>query len=308
MEIIKIEMMGNEKVKLLFIDIGIVVNDFLMEYFFEIMDFNFIVNVEKEFDEVVEGEKEWIGMMDSFYKGFYLLVDKIIYFKIEYKVGERVLGIDFVSGKLVLVKIGCFGLVIQIGIVDDEEKLCFVQLVKGLLMEIIMLEEVLDVFKFFCMLGDYDGYMVMVGVGCFGLYVCYDKLFVFIFKGMDLMEIFLDEVVELIKNKIEVQEKKFIKVFDVDFDMQVLNGCYGLYISYQKKNYKIFENVELVDLSLEVCFKVIELQKSKVEMCKMKVVLRNRGIVNMEEEFEKFEEFVKSKVVFKVKGIVKVKK
>lgn len=93
-----------------------------MEYFPEIMDFNFTANVEKEFDEVAEGEKEWTGMMDSFYKGFHPLVDKTIHSKTEHKVGERVLGTDPVSGKPVSVKIGRFGPVIQIGTADDEEK------------------------------------------------------------------------------------------------------------------------------------------------------------------------------------------
>lgn len=120
-ETTKTEMTGNEKAKLLPTDTGIVVNDFLMEYFPEIMDFNFTANVEKEFDEVAEGEKEWTGMMDSFYKGFHPLVDKTIHSKTEHKVGERVLGTDPVSGKPVSVKIGRFGPVIQIGTADDEE-------------------------------------------------------------------------------------------------------------------------------------------------------------------------------------------
>jgi len=243
-ETTKTEMTGNEKAKLLPTDTGIVVNDFLMEYFPEIMDFNFTANVEKEFDEVAEGEKEWTGMMDSFYKGFHPLVDKTIHSKTEHKVGERVLGTDPVSGKPVSVKIGRFGPVIQIGTADDEEKPRFAQLAKGLSMETITLEEALDAFKLPRTLGDYDGHTVTVGVGRFGPYVRYDKLFVSIPKGTDPMEISLDEAVELIKNKIEAQEKKFIKVFDADPDMQVLNGRYGPYISYQKKNYKIPENVE----------------------------------------------------------------
>ena len=307
-ETTKTEMTGNEKAKLLPTDTGIVVNDFLMEYFPEIMDFNFTANVEKEFDEVAEGEKEWTGMMDSFYKGFHPLVDKTIHSKTEHKVGERVLGTDPVSGKPVSVKIGRFGPVIQIGTADDEEKPRFAQLAKGLSMETITLEEALDAFKLPRTLGDYDGHTVTVGVGRFGPYVRYDKLFVSIPKGTDPMEISLDEAVELIKNKIEAQEKKFIKVFDADPDMQVLNGRYGPYISYQKKNYKIPENVEPADLSLEACFKVIELQKSKAETRKTKAASRNRGTVNMEEESEKPEESAKSKAASKVKGTAKAKK
>lgn len=219
-----------------------------------------------------------------------------------------VLGTDPVSGKPVSVKIGRFGPVIQIGTADDEEKPRFAQLAKGLSMETITLEEALDAFKLPRTLGDYDGHTVTVGVGRFGPYVRYDKLFVSIPKGTDPMEISLDEAVELIKNKIEAQEKKFIKVFDADPDMQVLNGRYGPYISYQKKNYKIPENVEPADLSLEACFKVIELQKSKAETRKTKAASRNRGTVNMEEESEKPEESAKSKAASKVKGTAKAKK
>ena len=179
-ETTKTEMTGNEKAKLLPTDTGIVVNDFLMEYFPEIMDFNFTANVEKEFDEVAEGEKEWTGMMDSFYKGFHPLVDKTIHSKTEHKVGERVLGTDPVSGKPVSVKIGRFGPVIQIGTADDEEKPRFAQLTKGLSMETITLEEALDAFKLPRTLGDYDGHTVTVGVGRFGPYVRYDNLFLFL--------------------------------------------------------------------------------------------------------------------------------
>ena len=307
-ETIKTETTGNEKSKLLPTDVGIVVNDFLMSFFPEIMDYNFTANVEKEFDEVAEGEKEWTSVMKNFYDGFHPLVDKTMNAKSEHKVGERVLGTDPVSGKPVSVKIGRFGPVIQIGTADDEEKPRFAQLAKGLSMETITLEEALEAFKLPRTLGDYDGHTVTVGVGRFGPYVRYDKLFVSIPKGTDPMEITLDEAVELIKNKIEAQEKKFIKVFDADPDMQVLNGRYGPYISYQKKNYKIPENVEPADLSLEACFKVIELQKSKAETRKTKAASRNRESVNMEEEPETSKESARSKAASKAKGTAKAKK
>lgn len=269
-ETTKTEMTGAEKAKLLPTDTGIVVNDFLMKYFPEIMDYNFTANVEKEFDEVAEGEKEWTGMMDSFYKGFHPLVDKTMNTKTEHKVGERILGTDPASGKPVSVKIGRFGPVIQIGSADDEEKPRFAQLTKGLSMETITLEEALDSFKLPRSLGDYEGKVVVVGVGRFGPYVRHDKMFVSIPKGTDPMEITLDEAVELIKNKVDAQEKRFIKSFDANPDLQVLNGRYGPYISYQKKNYKIPGNVEPADLDLEACLKIIESQKDKTEMRKTK--------------------------------------
>lgn len=310
-ETTKTEMTGNEKSKLLPTDTGIVVNDFLMQYFPEIMDYNFTANVEKEFDEVAEGDKEWTGMMDNFYKGFHPLVDKTINSKTEHKVGERILGTDPVSGKPVSVKIGRFGPVIQIGTADDEEKPRFAQLAKGQSLETITLEEALDSFKLPRTLGEYDGYTVTVGIGRFGPYVRYDKLFVSIPKGTDPMEISLDEAVELVKKKIEDQEKKFIKAFDADPDMQILNGRYGPYINYQKKNYKIPENIEPADLNLEACFKIIELQKSKAETRKTKATSRNKESVETEDA-EKVKEPVKAatktKATTKTKAAAKTKK
>ena len=122
------------------------------------------------------------------------------------------------------------------------------------------------------------------------------------------MEVTLEKAIEMINAKREAAEKKIIKTFDKEPDLQILNGRYGPYIAYQKKNYKIPENVEPADLSLEACFKVIELQKSKAETRKTKAASRNRGTVNMEEESEKTEESAKSKAARKVKGTAKAKK
>lgn len=305
-EATKTEMTGNEKSKLLPTDTGIVVNDFLMEYFPEIMDYNFTANVEKEFDEVAEGDKDWTGMMDNFYQGFHPLVDKTLNSKTEHRVGERILGTDPVSGKPVSVKIGRFGPVIQIGTADDEEKPRFAQLAKGQSIETIKLEEALEAFKLPRTLGEYDGHTVTVGVGRFGPYVRYDKLFVSIPKETDPMEITLDEAVELIKNKIEAEQKKFIKAFDADPDMQILNGRYGPYINYQKKNYKIPENIEPTDLNLEACFKIIELQKSKAETRKTKANAKSKEPVEAEGA-EKVKEPVKAKAAAKTKTATKAK-
>lgn len=261
----KTEMTGNEKSKLLPTDVGIVVNDFLMEYFPEIMDFNFTASVEKEFDEVAEGEKEWAKMMKNFYTGFHPLVDKTMTTKSEHKVGERILGNDPVSGKPVSVKIGRFGPVIQIGTADDEEKPRFAQLGKGLSMETITLEEALESFKLPRTLGEYEEKTLTVGIGRFGPYIRHNNVFVSIPKDMDPMSISLEEAIELVKAKRDAAEKKIIKTFDEEPDLQILNGRYGPYISYQKKNYKIPENVEPKDLNLETCFKVVELQKEKGE-------------------------------------------
>ena len=262
-ETTKSEMTGNEKSKLLPTDVGIVVNDFLMDYFPGIMDYNFTASVEKEFDEVADGEKEWTGMMDAFYQNFHPLVDKTMNTKTEHKVGERILGIDTVSGKPVSVKIGRYGPIIQIGSVEDEEKPRFAQLPKGLALETITLEEALECFKLPRTLGDYEEKTVTIGVGRFGPYVRYNNAFVSIPKGTDPMTVTLEDAVALILAKKEAAENKIIKTFEEEPGLQILNGRYGPYISYEKKNYKIPENVEPKDLNLDACFKVIELQKAK---------------------------------------------
>ena len=261
----KSEMTGNEKAKLLPTDVGIVVNDFLMEYFPGIMDYNFTASVEKEFDEVADGEKEWTGMMDAFYQDFHPLVEKTSNTKTEHKVGERMLGTDPVSGKTVSVKIGRYGPIIQIGSVEDEEKPKFAQLPKGMALETITLEEALECFKLPRTLGDFEEKTVMVGVGRFGPYVRHNNAFVSIPKGTDPMSVTLEDAIALIQGKREATENKIIKTFEEEPGLQILNGRYGPYISYEKKNYKIPENVEPRDLNLETCFKVIELQKAKGE-------------------------------------------
>ena len=259
------EMTGNEKAKLLPTDVGIVVNDFLMDYFPTIMDYNFTASVEKEFDEVADGEKEWTGMMDAFYQDFHPLVDKTMNTKTEHKVGERILGTDVVSGKPVSVKIGRYGPIIQIGTVDDEEKPRFAQLPKGMTLETITLEEALDCFKLPRVLGDFEEKSVSVGVGKFGPYVRHDNAFVSIPKDVDPMSVTLNDAVALIRAKREATENKIIKTFEEEPRLQILNGRYGPYIAFEKKNYKIPENVEPRDLDLPTCFKVIELQKMKGE-------------------------------------------
>ena len=245
----KSEMTGNEKAKLLPTDVGVVVNDFLMEYFPGIMDYNFTASVEKEFDEVAEGEKEWTGMMDVFYQEFHPLVERTAKTKTEHKVGERVLGIDTESGKPVSVKIGRYGPIIQIGTVEDEEKPRFAQLPKGMTLETITLEEALECFKLPRTLGEFEEKTVTVGVGRFGPYVRYDNTFVSIPKGTDPMSVTLEDAVELIRLKREAVENKIIKTFEAEPGLQILNGRYGPYIAFEKKNYKIPENVDPKDLN-----------------------------------------------------------
>ena len=259
----KSELTGSEKSKLLPTDVGIVVNDFLMEFFPGIMDYNFTAKVEKEFDEVADGEKAWNGLMGDFYKEFHPLVNETMNKKSEHKVGERLLGNDPKSGKPVFVKIGRFGPVIQIGTADDEEKPKFAQITKGCSMESIILEEALEAFKLPRDLGEYDGKIVTVGEGRFGPYIRYDNSFTSIPKDISPMEINLDEAVELINAKKEAEAKKMIKSFDEEPELQILNGRFGPYISYQKKNFKIPSSQKPEALTLEECMTIVNTPKEK---------------------------------------------
>ena len=264
------ETIGNEKSKLLPTDVGIVVTDFLVEHFPQIMDYNFTASVEKEFDEVAEGETSWTGMIRRFYTDFHPLVLQTTSVKGEHRVGERILGTDPVSGKTVSVKIGRFGPIAQIGTVDDEEKPRFASLRKEQSLESITLEEALELFTLPRTLGEFEGKTLTVGEGRFGPYIRCENQYVSIPKEMNPITLTLDEAIELIHHKREAEAKKLIKTFEEDPEVQIINGRYGPYIAYKKKNYKIPTEVNPADLTLEACFKVIELQKTKAENRKRK--------------------------------------
>ena len=266
----KTELTGSEKSKLLPTDVGIVVNDFLKEYFPQIMDYNFTANVEKQFDEIAEGEKKWTDVMEHFYEGFHPLVEETMASRSEHRVGERILGTDPVSGRQVSVKIGKYGPVAQIGTAEDEEKPRFAQLQKEHSLETITLEEALNLFKLPRVLGELDGQEISVGTGRFGPYVRYDKMFVSIPKSMDPLSITLDEAKVLIREKQDAAAKRVIKTFDENPDLQILNGKYGPYIAYEGKNYKIPDTIDASFLNLDACYKVIELQKEKAETRKIR--------------------------------------
>lgn len=259
------EMVGAEKSKLLPTDIGIVVNDFLTQYFPSILDYNFTANVEKQFDEIAEGEKKWTSIMKDFYKDFHPLVETTLATKTEHKVGERILGEDPKSGKPVSVKIGRFGPVVQIGTADDTDKPRFAQMKKGQSMETITLEEALDLFKLPRKVGEFEDKTVTIGTGRFGPYVYHNSKYVSLPKTFDPMEVTLDEAIELILAKREAEEKKHIKKFEEDAEMDILNGRYGPYIAYKGSNYKIPKDVVPADLSYETCLEIIKLQTEKAE-------------------------------------------
>ena len=260
---VKTEMADSEKNKLLPTDIGIVVNDYLVENFPEIVDYNFTAKVEKDFDEIAEGKEDWQQSMSDFYKQLEPMCERALSNKQEHKVGERVLGTDPASGKEVSVKIGRFGPMVQIGQATDEEKPRFAQLGKGQSIQSITLEEALELFKLPRTLGEFEDSEVKVGAGRFGPYVQHDKKYVSIPKGTDPMAITLDEAIALILEKRKSEAEKHIKKFDEEPELEVLKGRYGPYIAYKGSNYKLPKTVEPAALTLEECLEIVKQQADK---------------------------------------------
>lgn len=253
----KKEIAGTDKNKLIPTDIGMVVNDFLMEYFPSIVDYNFTANVEKDFDRIAEGKAQWNKAIADFYKMFHPIVEETSQMRTEHKAGERVLGTDPKTGRQVSVKIGRYGAMAQIGTQDEEEKPLFASLQKSQSIETITLEETLKLFELPRTLGDFRGKEVVIGVGRFGPYIRHNSKFVSLPKGVDPLEIQLDEAIELIEAKEKKDQEKIIKTFEEEPDLQVLNGRYGPYIAYKKSNYKIPKGRKPEELSLEDCQKII---------------------------------------------------
>lgn len=257
------EITGAEKSKLFPTDTGTVVTDFLMQYFPSIMDYNFTASVEKQFDEIAEGDKKWTAIMEKFYKTFHPSVESTLAAKNAHKTGERLLGNDPASGKPVTVKIGRFGPVAQIGTVEDEEKPRFSPLKKGMSIETIKLEEALELFKLPRTLGEYEGKTVSVNAGRFGPYIYYNSTYTSLPKGVDPMDIELEEALELVKAKAEAEAKKHLKKFAEEPELEIMNGRYGPYIAYKGSNYKIPKDIVPEDLSLEACLEIVKLQSEK---------------------------------------------
>ena len=253
------EMVGSEKGKLLPTDIGIVVNDFLMANFPDIMDYNFTAKVEQQFDRIAEGKEEWNTMMKVFDKSFEPTVDKVMNARSEHKAGERQLGKEPETGKPVFVKIGRFGPVVQIGSADDTEKPRFSQLPSDKSIETITLEEALELFKLPRTIGEFEGSSVVIGAGRFGPYVMHNKKYVSLPKGTDPMKVTLEEAIQLIGEKREQEQKRHIKAFDEDAKLEVLNGRYGPYIAYDGKNYRMPKALheKAAELSYAECMEIV---------------------------------------------------
>ena len=272
-KVTKTEVAGAEKNKLLPTDVGMVVNEYLLSEFPDILDYNFTAKVEKDFDAVAEGKKEWTKLMKRFYEKFVPEVDKAIQTKTEHKVGERILGTDPASGRTVSAKIGPFGPMAQLGNVNDAEKPQFAPLLKGMSLETITLEAALELFKLPRHLGEFEGKEVVVNNGRFGPYVLCDKKYVSIPKTLDVMTISLEEASELIRQKREAEVASHLKTFEEEPEMEVRTGRFGPYIAYQGKNYHLPKNMaaNAKDLTLEQCRDIIAKQS---ETGKRKTVRR----------------------------------
>lgn len=255
---------GSDKGKLVPTDTGVVVNDFLTEYFPNVLDFNFTADLEQRFDLVAEGKAAWQKEIGDFYQVFHPEVEKANDMRLEHKVGERVLGVHPESGKTVSVKIGRFGPVVQIGDSGAEEKPQFASLQKDQSVFDITLEQALKLFELPRQLGEFEGAEVSVGVGRFGPYVKHAGKFVSIPKDMQPLEVTLEEAVDLIKAKREADLNKIVKTFPEDPEMQILNGRFGVYIAYKKQNYKIPKTVtDPSALTLKQCFEIVDSQPQK---------------------------------------------
>ena len=250
---------GAERGRLLPTDIGLVVNDFLMEYFPKIMDYNFTADVEKEFDAIADGKEAWTEMIRQFWTEFEPQVETSLHVKNELRAGERVLGTDPATGKCVSVKIGRFGPVAQIGSAEDTEKPRFAQLRKGQSIETVTLDEVLELFRLPRLLGQFEGEDITVGTGRYGNYVLFQKKFISLPPQTDPLAITLEEAIAHIEERRRNDTDRHIKSFDGEPDLEIVNGRFGPYMIYKGDNYRLTkaQQEHAQELTLEECMTVI---------------------------------------------------
>lgn len=253
----KKEITGADKNKLIPTDIGIVVNDFLVEYFPTVIDYNFTAKVEESFDKIAEGEAKWNDSIAEFYKMFHPIVEQTANLRMEHKAGERVLGVEPKSGRQISVKIGRYGAMAQIGTPDEEEKPIFASLQKSQSIETITLEDALKLFELPRNLGEFREKDVIVGVGRFGPYIRHNNKFVTIPKGVDPLELQIEEAIKLIEDKEKKDAESVIKTFEEEPGLAILNGRFGPYIKFEKSNYKIPKGTDPKDLTIEICKQII---------------------------------------------------
>ena len=249
------EVTGKEKSKLFPQDIGMIVNDFLIENFSEIVDYHFTAEVEEQFDEIAIGNLKWTGMLHNFYGPFHKTVENTLEKK-ERKTGVRILGNHPETGEPVTVRMGRFGPVAQIGNSDNGSKPRFASLARNQLIETITLEEALNLFRLPRSLGTHDEEEIVVGISKFGPYVRFKNKFFSLKKGVDdPYSLTFERAVEIIKEKTENEKKKIIKEFG---DILVLNGRYGPYLNRDKQNYRLPKGTDAEQLTKEECIKIIE--------------------------------------------------
>jgi DNA topoisomerase-1 len=252
------ETTGAEKSKLFPTDLGLVVTDFLNQYFNDVMDYSFTAKIEEEFDEIAEGKQQWTKMVDGFYKPFKKDVDKTIETAERIK-GERELGIDPESGKKVVARMGRFGPMVQIGEAGEEEKPRFAKLKPTQSIETITFEEAMDLFKLPRNLGQFESEDVTVNIGRFGPYAAHDKKFYSLNKEMDPYSVTLEEVGPMIEEKRKAKDERTLKVFEKE-KIQILRGPYGPYIKQGLRNYKLTKEQQekAAQLSIDEVKKIIE--------------------------------------------------
>ncbi|MDR3652545.1 MAG: type I DNA topoisomerase [Paludibacter sp.] len=292
---IKEENTGAEKSKLFPTDIGIVVNDFLTEYFPGILNYNFTADVEKEFDSIADGEIKWTASIDKFYKRFHPIVEDTMK-NSERQVGERILGIDPKSGRQLSVKIGKYGPLAQIGTVDEEDKPVFASLRKEQSIESISLEEALELFKLPRQLGEFEGKVMTVAIGRFGPYIRHDASFYSLPKTDDPMDVTTERAIEIIEEKREVEKNRIIQTLGENGEIQVLNGRFGPYFTCDKINYKIPKGTDPTILTHEKC---LELIASQPEAANKKKPFGRKAAAAKPEKKTKPEAKTKTKVTSK---------
>ncbi|MBR5720078.1 MAG: type I DNA topoisomerase [Bacteroidales bacterium] len=246
-------------------DMGYVVNKFLVNNFSDIMDYNFTAKIEKGFDEIAKGKLEWQKMLANFYPDFHEEIQNADNNKSDKVRGEKLLGVDPATGKNVYVKLGRYGLMAQIGESEDEEKPRFTGLKKGQTLENVTFEDVMELFKYPKNIGKYEDSDVIIGQGRFGPYIRHNSSFYSIPSSLDPLSMTLENAVEIINNKREQDKNKTIKTFTEDPKMLVLNGRFGPYISFEKKNYKIPKTIKPEEITYSECLTLIEKAKNKAQ-------------------------------------------
>lgn len=253
----KTEITGAERNKMFPTDIGVLVNDFLVQHFKGIVDYHFTAKVEKEFDEIAQGMKEWTKMLSNFYGPFHSEVQDTLD-NADRATHERELGTDPESGKPISVRVGRFGPLVQIGTADDEEKPRFASLRKGQMIETITLEEALELFKLPKKVGEFEDKEMTVAIGRFGPYIRHNSSFYSLPKGIDPLDVEEAQAIQIIEEKRQKDKDKIIKIFDENPEAKIENGRWGPFVRFGKQNLKIPKGTEVEKITYEDVLKWAE--------------------------------------------------